>query len=169
MSQSQTLPPTSGKLTRMAVVLRRSPGPTLLWPIASTHGTNAAIEDCREMPSTCAAGRDRRNGGIRCRHSVGLDRQHTLTASPGNLQWLRWYRGLKLLARVVLALVSGARPLPSELICQMLEGASGTATSVPSSLRLETKTIFLPSGDQCGSWLSAPIAVFLVSAVSPDS
>src|SRR5215472_9948362 len=49
----------------------------------------------------------------------------------------------------------------------MLGVSFGLTASVPSSVRDESKTTLAPSGDHCGSKLSAPMAVVLVIGARP--
>src|SRR2546425_3697170 len=49
----------------------------------------------------------------------------------------------------------------------MLDIRFALAASLPSSLRLDSKTTRVPSGDHCGEALPAKPAVALVKAVSP--
>src|SRR5215467_13086796 len=73
--------------------------------------------------------------------------------------------GSKLSAPLAVALVMGLKPVPSAFTRQMLEGKSAFGVSVPSRLRLDSKTTVEPSGDHCGK--AAPEPVALVSGVSP--
>src|SRR5207237_156078 len=73
--------------------------------------------------------------------------------------------GVVLLAPAAVALVSGVSEVPSVLIVQMFETPLGLTVSVRLTLRVETNTIRVRSGEIWGRVLSVDPAVVVVSGV----
>src|SRR5262249_43529869 len=75
--------------------------------------------------------------------------------------------GLRESAPNAVTLVRNLRPVPSALTRQAFRVLFKFTASVPSSLRKDSNTTLAPSGDHRGKKLSAPLAVAVVSGVSP--